>query len=125
MYSPLAGGVALGLYLVLGPFAAWFGFKWWLNSPIARHFVLSSEVDRLQRNVGPDAPPEPREDPNAELRALIGVEGEAVTPLRPVGTVLIHEERIEALAESGSIPAGARIVVVDVYDNQIKVREQR
>lgn len=122
LYSPSAGAVSLGVYFILGPISGWFVFKWWLDSPLGKRFVLSAEVDRI--DTGPEAAPHGDSmTHNAELRALIGSEGVAVTPLRPVGTVKILNERFDALAETGSIAAGARIAVTEVYDNQVKVRE--
>ena len=59
-----------------------------------------------------------------EMRKLIGAKGVALTSLRPVGKVKIEDRRIDAMAESGVIESGAPIVVVDVYDNQIKVRAE-
>ena len=123
MHSMEAGLVSLAVYFVLGPIAGWFIFKWWLDSPLGRRFVLNTEVSGAEAEHEPGEPPDDSASYNAELRALIGSEGEAITPLRPVGTVRIMEERFDALAETGSIPLGARIVVTDVYDNQVKVRE--
>ena len=59
----------------------------------------------------------------AELEALVGMKGEAVTVLRPIGTIRIDGKRYDAMAETGSIESGATIEVSTVYDNQIKVRE--
>jgi membrane-bound ClpP family serine protease len=59
----------------------------------------------------------------AQLRQLIGAQGVTVTPLRPVGVVKINGQRVDAMAESGMIDSGKAIAVVDVYDNQFKVRE--
>ena len=59
----------------------------------------------------------------AELEALVGKQGEAVTVLRPIGTIRIEGNRYDAMAETGSIESGTTIEVSTVYDNQIKVRE--
>ena len=60
----------------------------------------------------------------AEFRELIGLQGVTITSLRPVGKVRIEGRRIDAMAETGIIEADTPIVVVDVYDNQIKVRPE-
>ncbi|HIO53073.1 MAG TPA: hypothetical protein EYN32_05455, partial [Phycisphaerales bacterium] len=57
-----------------------------------------------------------------KLQQLIGKEGNTITILRPVGVVRIDGQRIDAMAETGSIEADTAIKVVSVYDNQIKVR---
>ena len=53
---------------------------------------------------------------------LVGAMGTVETDLRPVGIVRIDNHRLDALSEQGFIKAGARIVVTDAYDNQLKVR---
>ena len=59
------------------------------------------------------------------LQVLVGKTGETVTVLRPIGVVQIGEQRYDAMAESGVIAANKPIEVVQVYDNQIKVRESQ
>ena len=61
-------------------------------------------------------------DARERRRALVGAEGEVVTPLRPVGVVRIADQRYDALAETGIIEAGQRVRVTAVQDHQIKVR---
>lgn len=123
-YDP-SWGAGVGIaYLIVVPLAIVFAFRLWLNSPIGRAMILGDSSDG-----GADAPEDAaisaqraRQARNAELRTLIGTEGTSETALRPVGTVRIQGERIEALAESGVIAAGETVVVTEVYDNQIKVR---
>jgi membrane-bound serine protease (ClpP class) len=47
--------------------------------------------------------------PRAEL---VGREGTAATDLRPAGTIVLGDERIDAVAESGFIAAGTAVRVV-------------
>lgn len=124
MYDTMAGVVSVAAYLVLGPIALMFGLKLWLHSPMSRRLILTDEEippDRSEAELAQEVEAARRRRLE-ELRALVGVEGVAVTSLRPVGMVRIEGERIEALAEGGSIDAGMPVVVTDVYDNQIKVR---
>ena len=61
----------------------------------------------------------------AEIAArseLVDEEGTALTDLRPVGTVRVGDQKVEALAETGVISAGSRVRVVSVSDNQGRVR---
>ena len=51
----------------------------------------------------------------AELQLLLGKQGEAVTVLRPIGTVRIEGKRFDAMAETGSIESGQNIEVIAVY----------
>lgn len=53
---------------------------------------------------------------------LIGETGEAVTPLRPAGTAIIHGRRMDVVAESGLIESGQKITVVSQEGIRIVVR---
>lgn len=57
------------------------------------------------------------------LDALLHREGDALTPLRPAGTVHIEGRRVDAVAESGLIGQGERIRVVRVEGNRVFVRK--
>ena len=125
-YDQTWGVVATGMYVVLGPIAIIYGFKWWINSPMGRRLILRGP-DEIGDALDPDSPApmsaeHARRERNAQLRQLIGAHGVAVTVLRPVGTVTIDGQRLDAMAESGVIDAGTPVVVTDVYDNQVKVR---
>ncbi|MGG1291241.1 NfeD family protein [Bacillus smithii] len=54
---------------------------------------------------------------------LIGKTGVSVTPLRPSGTILIDEERIDAITEGNYIAKDKKIQVVKVEGVRIIVRE--
>lgn len=114
-------------YVILGPIVIIFGFRLWLNSPLAKGMILGGQ-DSDSTHTDDDEDDSPmsqehaRQERLAQLRQLVGAQGQAVTPLRPVGTVKINGQRIDAMAESGVIDTGTPIVVVEVYDNQIKVR---
>jgi membrane-bound serine protease (ClpP class) len=56
------------------------------------------------------------------LDALLGQEGEALTLLRPAGTVRLGGRRVDAVAETGLIPQGARVKVIRVEGNRVFVR---
>lgn len=118
------GLVAAATYIILGPIIGIFGFRLWLNSPLAKRMILGG--DEMSNGDAEDQSPmsdaHARQERLAQLRQLIGAQGAAVTPLRPVGVVKINGQRIDAMAESGVIDSGTLVVVTDVYDNQIKVR---
>lgn len=123
-YDATWGVVATCSYLILGPIIGVFAFKLWLNSPLARNMILggtdpaNADLDENSAMSSEHA----RQERLAQLRQLIGAHGTAVTPLRPVGTVKINGQRLDAMAEAGVIDSGTPVVVTDVYDNQIKVR---
>lgn len=126
-HSQLAGYIALMGYLVIGPILVVFAFKMWMQSPIARKLILGADERGIEDN-------EEDASVNAEaarltkirtMETLVGMEGETLTPLRPVGVIRIDGRRVDALAEGSSIDAGIPIVVTAVYDNQVKVRPRQ
>ncbi|HWB20865.1 MAG TPA: NfeD family protein [Phycisphaerales bacterium] len=122
-YDTTWGLVALGAYLVAGPMLFAFGFRVWLHSPLAKRVILGGpELDEDDEE-GPVPPSSGRsESVRMALAGLVGAQGVAVTALRPVGTVKINGERVDALAEAGIIDSGTPVVVTEVVDRQIKVR---
>jgi membrane-bound serine protease (ClpP class) len=82
------------------------------SSRLARSgiFLLS----RTDREVGYESAPHRTE--------LVGAEGTAITDLRPSGTALIGEERIDVVSESEWIPAGTpvRIVSAEGYRHVVR-----
>ena len=126
MYDQTVGAIALLIYSIVGPIVTVFVFKLWMASPMAKQMVLGGDSeDRFATQDEAAAASElARRDRMAQLRALIGVEGVTATALRPVGTVVIQGQRVDALAEEGIIDDDTAVIVVDVYDNQIKVRRR-
>jgi len=124
-YDVTLGFAMTGVYLVLTPILIVAFFKLWLNSPVGRRLILGG--DQGGTEISSEETTASAEDERrrrlAALRELIGTEGVTVSALRPVGRVKIGNQRIDALAESGLIAANTPVVVVDVYDNQIKVRQ--
>lgn len=60
---------------------------------------------------------------NKNRLELIGLEGYALTALRPSGTVVIEDERIDVVSEGGFILKDARVRVVKAEGSRIVVRE--
>jgi membrane-bound serine protease (ClpP class) len=60
---------------------------------------------------------------NANRLDLIGKEGVTKTPLRPSGTVIVEDERIDAVTEGGFIKAGEKVKIVKVEGSRIVVRD--
>ncbi|MEL7472700.1 MAG: NfeD family protein [Planctomycetota bacterium] len=104
--------------VVLGPMAGAFALRVYPNTPLGRKMIYG--------DTGEDIALEQAERMDRErdaALALLDAEGEALTDLRPVGTVLIEGERVEALAEGDLIELGARVRVTRVEHGQVKVRE--
>lgn len=60
---------------------------------------------------------------NKSRLELIGLEGYALTALRPSGTVVLHDERIDVVSEGGYIAKGAKVKVIKAEGSRIVVRE--
>ena len=60
---------------------------------------------------------------NTNRVELIGRVGEAVTPLRPAGVIIIDNERIDAVSEGSYIDKGKQVEVIKVEGSRIVVRE--
>lgn len=97
--------------VIFVPSMLYFAVKTWHRTPIGRMISppnpVLSDADRL---------------PVEELRAVLGMRGEAITTLRPVGVCQFEERRLECVAESGMIPAGARVEAVRLSDRSVVVR---
>lgn len=61
---------------------------------------------------------------NLNRRELIGLEGVALTSLRPSGTAIINNERLDVVTEGAYILQGKKVVVVKTEGHRIVVREQ-
>ena len=60
---------------------------------------------------------------NTNRIELIGMQGNAITPLRPSGTVIIKNERLDVVTEGSYVDAGKAVEVVKVEGSRIVVRE--
>lgn len=57
------------------------------------------------------------------LNYYVGLEGEAVTPLNPVGSAEVEGVRLSVLSEDSFVEAGAKIKVVRAEGKQLYVRK--
>ncbi len=104
--------------LVMGPMAFGFALKIWPSTPIGRRMLLG---DRTEEDIAKEQ--QALREQQERLRALVGAQGVALTPLRPVGTIQLGNQRFDALSEIDLIEPGEKVVVVEARDNQIKVRK--
>ncbi|WP_081092278.1 MULTISPECIES: nodulation protein NfeD [Peribacillus] len=54
---------------------------------------------------------------------LLGVKGKALTDLRPSGTALINDERVDVVTEGSFISRGSSLTIVKVEGSRVVVRE--
>ncbi len=99
------------------PFLFAFVIKVWPYTPIGQRLTLRTP-GALDGSKGGPA------DTAGATQNLIGTQGQALTDLRPVGTCLINGQRHQCLAETGLIPAGTTVRVVDADGMGIKVRAE-
>jgi len=59
-----------------------------------------------------------------DRQELIGKEGIAVTPLRPAGTALFDQERVDVVTEGDYIQKGEEVVIVYVESMKVVVRKR-
>ncbi|MEW6623571.1 MAG: nodulation protein NfeD [Bacillota bacterium] len=70
--------------------------------------------DRQLREEGYNAP-------QTELRKLVGLEGTAITPLRPAGAVQIGDNRVDVVTNGSFIPSGSNVKVIKVEGTRVVV----
>lgn len=108
-YGALVGTMAFAVLVVLSIVGFFLWLKLFPHTPIGKKLMLHRSL--LSQNAI-ESPP------------LIGLEGEAVTPLRPAGTALIEGRRMDVVAESGLIESGQRVIVVSQEGIKIVVRRR-
>lgn len=108
-YGTTAGTIAT---VVLFAFAV-ATLSWWMKFfhrlPLTRSLILKSESGHDEK-----AANEP---------SLVGARGRTLTDLMPSGHALIREEKRDVMAETGSIPKGSVVEVVDVRGPSLIVCE--
>lgn len=93
--------------LTLFPIALWIGLKFFKHSPMHHKHELQSGTQD-----SPDAPP---------LTHLIGQVGRALTPLRPSGSALIGDMRINVVSQGKFVEAGTLLKVIHVEGPRVVV----
>lgn len=124
-HDPAWGMMSVIGYCILSPVAIIFGIRVWSHSPFAKRMILGG-IDDEDDDLDPEEvlarTEAARTERVAALRPYIGAKGRTATPLRPVGFVVIDRHRIDALAEGNFIDADTPVEVIDIVDNQLKVR---
>lgn len=125
-HSTSAGVFAIVTYVVASPFILVYGVKLWSGSPIGRRLILGGTETVATRGLDEEEVADElarhRDADREAAEAMIGMIAIAVTPLRPVGVIRLGDRRMDALAEAGVIEQDTEVEIVEVIDNQIKVR---
>lgn len=83
-----------------------------MDKGIFRHIILKDQTSTEQGYVSRENRIE-----------LIGLEGESLTPLRPSGTGLFADERIDIVSDGNFIDKGKKIKIIKVEGMRVVVRE--
>lgn len=108
-FSRPVGWAFVAAIVLVTPTLIWLGFKWLPHTGIGSRMVLA----------------EPEGDPGAGapvLEHLVGQVGEAITDLRPAGTVRIDGERVTVVCLGGLIERGQSVKVIAVEGPEVRVR---
>jgi len=97
-------------FLLAGVFS-YFSFRFFEKRGALRHIILSEEE---RADLGYVAP--------LDQKKLVGLEGKAITTLRPSGAAEIDGRRIDVVSEGAFIPLGEKIVVDRVEGVRVIVR---
>ncbi|MCG8642846.1 MAG: serine protease [Desulfobacterales bacterium] len=107
--STTAGIVVTGIDLVVVPIIIYAGIRMLGESSLSLKSELSaSEGVASQKK---------------EMETCLGMEGEAVTDLRPAGMAVIGQNRLDVVTDGEYVDAGTRVAVVRVTGNQIIVEK--
>jgi len=104
-----AGTVMLGLNIAGIPGAFVLGFKLLPHSPL-----------RLKSRTVENA----KYEPIQSLEGIDGAIGVAYTDLRPGGTALIKDKKIDVVTEGGYVDQGTRIKVLKIEGTKVVVRKE-
>ncbi len=109
--SVQTGMVMLLISIVLAGVFSIFAFRFFAGRGVLRRIILSDEESA---DLGYVAPP--------DQKNLIGMEGVAVTALRPSGAAMVEGRRIDVVSEGGFIPSGEALIVDRVEGVRVVVR---
>ena len=104
--------MALLSLCVGGPLLGGLLFYLWPYSPMGRRLIKNSEESVTVANMSG----------NAELEALRGKTGRAVSPLRPSGVAEFDGRRIDVITEGLMVEVGHWVKCVEVRANKVVVR---
>ena len=109
--STMAGAYFVLIDLIIIPVLLALGLKILARSPATLRETLSSENGVVSQS--------------PELESFMGREGKSVTDLRPGGTAIIDDKRLDVVSRGEYIEKGSNLIVVEVTGNQIIVRENK
>ncbi len=112
-FDTVWGMASMAIALLATPFIIGAMLWVWPNTPIGRALTLEDEQERINKNV---------HGSEHENSIQVGLEGKALTELRPVGACRLGGQRIDCISHSGVIEKGTTVRVIRVEGNSIKVK---
>ncbi len=109
--STEAGLKMLLAALLLAGIFLFFMLRFLARRGFLRKFILEDTEKKESGYVAP-----------LDYRHLVGKRGKTVTPLRPAGTAIIEDKRIDVVSEGDFIERDAEITVVEVGSTRVVVR---
>ena len=113
--NPTQAAVSFSIAILLSIIVLIMVFRYAPRNQLFSHIILKSEQKNTSGYVSHES--------NQET--LVGMEGEALTLLRPAGTVMIGEKRVSVVSEGAYIKKGAKVKVIAVEGSRIIVREKK
>ncbi|NEW05202.1 nodulation efficiency protein NfeD [Paenibacillus sp. SYP-B3998] len=111
--DPKEAAIMLGVALLIAIITVAFAIKYFKHRGVWNRFILR---EQLTTDKGFTSSP--------DRSYLLGLIGEAITPLRPAGTALIGGERVDVVTNGGFIPSGKEVVVTEIEGNRVVVKEK-
>lgn len=111
--SPTLGNTAIAIAIVGVPLFMLLGMRILPNTPLIKRFSLKDKqpANSVIYDKNRDTDPQ----------SLVGLEGVTLTDLRPIGTCLINNNRMECTSNHGVIPHNTKIKVTSVSGLDVKV----
>ena len=111
-FGNVGGVVAVLTALTLGVLAIYLEFCYLPKTKWGRRAFLTVEVTGVSAAVGKEA------------LGLVGKSAEALTMLSPSGYVSVEGERYEAFCQSGQVPAGSILEIIDADNFRLIVTQR-
>lgn len=113
VYDAKFGVQSFLIALVFAGIAAWITIKYFGQRGAWNKLILKDKFTKEKGYV-----------PTKNYNYLLFQEGIALTPLRPAGTAVIHDQRFDVVTEGGYVNPEEAIVVVHVEGTRIVVRRK-
>lgn len=116
VHDRMWGVTGLLTVIVLAPVCVYWGFKLFEYTPAGKA-LMGTEHEHYEE--------ERREAEQAfqdERRALVGLEGVALSSMHPVGEIRVGQKKYDAIADGSIVEAGQRVRVIRADGLEIVVR---